>query len=122
MSCGYCDAGDGDSGRIWETRPKARKEYRCYECGRIIKPGEVYTRIKVVCGGDFYTFKTCAQCAEIGDKYTASYDFGRLWESLEECFEGEGMLDGRELTLSPAARDALFEAIEEMWARWDTIS
>lgn len=45
------------------TNPKARKNYRCWECGRTIEKGERYRRIVMLCDGDWSSTPVCAHCA-----------------------------------------------------------
>jgi hypothetical protein len=62
MEC-FCDY---DPPEFWnKSDRKARKEHRCYECGRPIKPGEIYEVVAGVWDGQFDTFKTCSHCRDI---------------------------------------------------------
>lgn len=45
-----------------ETKPTARKDHRCSECGEAIRPGTTYDRIFGVWEGDAVTFKICPAC------------------------------------------------------------
>ena len=47
-----------------ETPRKARKERRCYGCGRLIVPGETYTWFAQKVEGRISTFAECAHCRE----------------------------------------------------------
>lgn len=59
----YCDY---DAPEFWsQSRPKATKEHRCYECRGIIKPGDRYERVAGKWEGDFSTFKTCERCCDL---------------------------------------------------------
>lgn len=40
----------------------ARKEHRCYECGRTIRPGEKYESVFAVWEGVAQTVRTCPHC------------------------------------------------------------
>lgn len=44
------------------TEYTARKEHKCNECGRFIKPGEKYQRAFGVYDGCSSTYRTCAHC------------------------------------------------------------
>lgn len=62
MEC-FCDY---DQPEFWSKRDsKAKKEHRCYECGRAIKPGEVFETVAGKWDGHFDTFKTCSHCRDI---------------------------------------------------------
>lgn len=75
-----------------EDWPKARKEHKCCECYRTIKPGERYQLFKGCWDGEWETFKTCSDCDElknqiIGDLYVGSDEgipFGYLAEWAKE--------------------------------------
>jgi len=63
-SCNY----DGDSPELFSEKiVTARKKYRCFECGGIIKPGDKYEYVKGKWDGDFSSYKTCILCARIRD-------------------------------------------------------
>lgn len=62
MSC-YCDYDYPSFYRA--TVSKARKEHRCGECARRIKPGERYEAVAAVWEGEFGTAKTCSHCLDI---------------------------------------------------------
>lgn len=48
------------------TRVKAaRKEHRCYECARTIKPGESYESVFAVWEGEAQTVCTCSHCLDL---------------------------------------------------------
>lgn len=47
------------------TTQVARKNHRCSPCGRIISPGETYTRQRGYEGGDAWTYKDCAHCRAV---------------------------------------------------------
>lgn len=50
-----------------ESRPIARIEHRCSECGRAIQPGERYERVVGVWDRLFSTYRTCVYCLAIRD-------------------------------------------------------
>lgn len=59
----YCDY---DSPQVYSSKiVKARKEHRCYECGRTIKAGERYESAFGVSDGDTYQPHTCGDCVDI---------------------------------------------------------
>ena len=70
--------------------PKARREHRCCECNRIIKPGEEYQLYKGCWDGKWSDYKTCQECADQRDDYVKDHDlrmdegvpFGSLGEYL----------------------------------------
>jgi RNase P subunit RPR2 len=69
---------------------KARKEYKCYECGKIIKPGERYEYTVGVWDGDLSVFRTCAPCAAIWEEYFCGCRvFGELATYVSEDLGAE---------------------------------
>ena len=49
----------------WDREPRARKDHRCYECGRVIPKGETYHKQTGIFDGDPYTWKAHKQCAKL---------------------------------------------------------
>lgn len=94
---------------IETTNPVARKDHRCGECGRTIKPGERYERFRGVFEGAF-THKTCEQCLDARAwivNTCGGYVFGQVFEELEEHWVEDAMFrtpDLRELILAMADR------------------
>lgn len=58
---GTCDIYD-------HTQPKARKEYRCGECGRTIARGEQYHRAEGLYDGKWFTEIWCSRCEAVRQK------------------------------------------------------
>lgn len=59
----YCD----EFAVIWNvTKPKARTQHVCCECGRHIRPGETYQRVKSLFDGKWWSDATCAHCKAAG--------------------------------------------------------
>ena len=52
-----------------EDKRKARKEHKCYYCGKIIKKDELYYRETGVYDNEFYDYCLCERCRWIIDKY-----------------------------------------------------
>ena len=66
----YCDY---DSPEIYRSsRPRARKEYGCYECAARILPGEIHEYHFGVQYGDSYSGRTCMKCVEIREWVTGN--------------------------------------------------
>lgn len=51
---------------IGTTEPKARKQHRCYLCGRLIEKGEKHRKHVGTYDGDFYSMRNHFDC----DKHT----------------------------------------------------
>jgi len=63
IQCG-CDF-DSDAPEFYnESRPRARKEYKCCECGGAIRVGESHKKITGK-WDSVETFRTCADCSVI---------------------------------------------------------
>lgn len=104
-----------------ECTPKARKEYKCYECCSLIKPGEKYNKIIGKWEDDkITTFRTCLDCVSIKDIFFSDgYVFGEIWEALEEFIKQSlsyNQFPWSCLTeLTPGARAAVCGVIENIW-------
>lgn len=62
MDC-YCDY---DPPQFCKTkRQTARKDHKCGECFRLIKPGETYEYMAGMWDGIFSTHRTCSHCLNI---------------------------------------------------------
>jgi hypothetical protein len=97
------------------TNPKARKEHKCCECGRVIKVGEIYNRIAGVWESEFRTYKTCRDCESIRSTFFSSWTFTEVIEDLQE-YIGEydkEKLDECIQDLTPAAKNRVLEMYEE---------
>lgn len=84
-----------DIGTITSKHPVARKDYKCCECGRLIKKGNKYWYFEAVWLGidGWDNFKTCLRCENLRslarDKFHElpwSFDppFGELYEWIRE--------------------------------------
>jgi len=81
------------------TRPIARKEHRCCECGKTIKKGERYSYLGGLCRDEYYysqcfaMFKTCLKCEKVWDEIlkilhdNRNTDAIRVYGLLEEAIE-----------------------------------
>jgi hypothetical protein len=49
----------------------ARKAHKCYECDRVITPGEVYEKTTGMWNGEFETFVTCEECEDLRESLRA---------------------------------------------------
>jgi hypothetical protein len=88
----------------------ARKTHKCCECGTEIPRGARYELAEGK-SDVFWAEKTCLPCREIREAFVCgSFEFGRLWESIEEemfpvwdtrgpidCLAKLDSLDAREL-------------------------
>ena len=85
-----------------ETRPKAKKSYKCCECGKAINAGEQYVRRSGKWDGEFSTYLTCTRCEHLRDLMYVKFDFacgfGGLFEDMRdaEITEGELLEEARE--------------------------
>lgn len=76
---------DGCNDFYSESMRRAAKPHKCRECGREILKGEQYQVASGKSEGDFWTNRTCAECAEIRTAFVCgTWIFGELWESVRE--------------------------------------
>jgi hypothetical protein len=57
-----------------ESRPKARKPYKCCDCGRTIEVGELYLKVKGCWDGDWIGSRHCQHCEATADLYKSLDD------------------------------------------------
>jgi hypothetical protein len=71
-----------------ETRPIARKEHRCCECRRPIRPGTEYLHIAGKWNGDVQTFRRHLRCHRVSLAIEKGSDccvpFGEMRQELRE--------------------------------------
>lgn len=93
---------------------KARKTYRCEECGQTISPGDLYERCSGKCDGEFSVLKTCEGCADCRKSGIGCnvWGGGIMWQSFWDC-EGEVDL-GAVDRLSPAGLAKLQSQLDKM--------
>jgi hypothetical protein len=115
--CDVClDASwDGETPEFCETtRPKARREHTCCECGRTVAIGEQYESVVGKWDGEISRFRTCAECAEIKMVFycEGGFIFQCLWEDMtESAFP-------RLTTASPCFRELSAKAKEFLLRKW----
>lgn len=91
--CGVC-IGGGDFDSSWSFSNsriiKARKDHKCYECGRPINKGGMYHYFSGLCEGDFSDYHTCLDCHNIRIGLTCEDGlwpyFGDLWNDIIQNF------------------------------------
>jgi len=84
MECGcVCDF-DCFPAVYRQSKPVARKPYKCCECGGPILAGQKYDYVFAIWNDGAETFRTCLVCARIRDDYCCSHGNLRqnLWDSL----------------------------------------
>jgi hypothetical protein len=83
-----CAIDDCEPATLWhETEPTARKPHICYECGRAIKPGESYHRVKCLSDGRWWNDCWCNHCDAAGEwlrTVCGGYPISMLHEELVE--------------------------------------
>jgi hypothetical protein len=115
LDMGY-DGGHNEFYR--EEARKARKAYKCCECGSTIKPGDLYEYATGKNDDGFWTAYTCDVCYEIRRALVCgSWVFGQLWEEIREgvfsMWKELSPVDCLAKVDSLAARDALRAAYSE---------
>lgn len=69
-----------------ETVRRARKAWRCCECGEVIASGEQYQEATGVWDGQWSTYRTCLPCAAMRRDLSAyGWCFGELGVAVSEC-------------------------------------
>jgi len=123
-SCGciYVDSSDSVASFVTERVQTARKEHKCFECGRKILPGEKYETASGVWDDRWDTYKTCEDCLSVrAEFFCDGFFYGDIWSNVAEhvCDLG-GHIDSSCLTrLSKRARDEMCDLIENYWEEDD---
>ena len=95
---------DGEPATIYNaSRHKARKAYRCDECGTPISGGELYERAEMLYDGQWSSCMTCSDCLSIRDWVRGNIPCF--------CFLHGSMLDDAERTVREAAAYAPDETV-----------
>lgn len=95
---------------------KAKKEYKCMECERLILIGETYEKI-IWCDADgISNLRTCAECKEIRDCFMCSYYYGGVWDEMWGFFESnpEELCVGKLDKLSEKSRAVMIDFVDEL--------
>ena len=65
---------------------KARKQYKCCECGESINIGDDYEYFRGCWNGDFETYRICKVCNNIRkDLFCGAFLFGNMWDEIKEA-------------------------------------
>ena len=100
----------------WMTsHPVARKEHKCSDCGRVIRPGETYRRGVGFEGGALYSsWKDCRHCEFVLNEYDLAWDgeynSDHFWE-----WSGDGFQDVTEGRLQAGYRKKWTTAQGNLW-------
>lgn len=115
-SCVYSDY---ECSVVWSAKiVKARKQYRCTECGGVIQRGDKYERIGSLYDGSWSTYRVCSVCQEIAEVFFCDgYGATHLIEDLREHIEDlRGEISSECLAdLTPATRGFVCDMIEKCW-------
>lgn len=92
MGCNVCIGSsildcDGSPEFYSVTNPKARKEYKCCECRRVIPKGTVYERSSGKFDGALYSDKTCLDCVDVRTVFSCGEvppAPGCLWQEMRD--------------------------------------
>lgn len=118
MGCSCTIDIDHDCRSSWyrDATPRARKPYRCCECGRDIAVGEIYHYAVGMWDGRLDAYHTCADCESVRNNLFCGWLFGSLWEDVTYHTADGGTFSADCIAqLTPRAREVVCEAIEEQW-------
>ncbi|UCE99958.1 MAG: hypothetical protein JSV82_02515 [Planctomycetota bacterium] len=123
MDCS-CDVGFDDYGDYPEfyneSTPIARKEHKCFECGRMITKGEKYHCASGKWNIKIETYKTCGDCLSIREQFFGNgWNFGNvIWDLEEHISETDAGLSQECIAkLTPVARNRVCDMIQKYWER-----
>ncbi len=100
------------------SRPIARKNHICCECGQTILPGTSYLCIRGKWEGNFETYKLCPVCTEIQNTFFFyGHALGEMYNDLQNYVE---YIDGQIpedclCDLSDPARSRVLEIIDQFF-------
>jgi hypothetical protein len=97
---------------------RAGTEYRCAECYRPIRRGELYERVLCRWDDTDHVYQTCSDCVSVRDEFfCGGYIYQEVWEKLREhIWETDGNIASECLIkLTSAAREMVCEIIQEIW-------
>lgn len=117
-ACVYVADGGFSCDFFREIIRTARKEHKCGECSRTIKPGEHYEIATGKWDGIICSSKTCSDCLSVRSSFFCrGYNYGGIWEDLAEhiCEMGGQIDSSRLVPLTPVAREKVCEEIEQQW-------
>ncbi len=109
---------DHDSGpEFFKTeRRKARTSHKCFECSKVIQPGEAYCCESGKWDGDFRTYKTCLDCLSVRQTFFCGWMYGNVWEDFhEEALQNDGRFSQDCIDLlTPVAKRRVLDIIKEI--------
>jgi len=105
--------GGSTPSELHEKIRKARKTYRCCECGCTISPGERYEYASGRWDGEYDQYRTCLPCREIRNRFMAVWTYTALWSDLSECAPDLCMGDISGLSVEAVAK--LEDQFSEIW-------
>ena len=105
---------------IEEALRYARKQHRCFECGRTINPKEVYEHTRGMWEGSFSTYKTCLDCYSVRKAmFKNGWVYGMIWEDVVTFLDQGSLSEDCLVALTATARGKLCELIEKTWEDTD---
>ncbi len=114
---------DGDRPTVFsETKRRARKPYKCYECDGAIAQGERYNYVFGVWDGSADTYRFCAACDATLEAFAKAHPglqhlFGGLDEELKDCIREETRFDDDDNEIVSESGQRWQLALDEMRAR-----
>jgi uncharacterized protein with PIN domain len=111
------DVDYGDMAKVSRNEIRtARKEHRCYECNKPIRPGEKYeSNTAMYEDHGWSTTKTCHVCLELRKCFLCNWYYGGVLDEIREAFDD--IWDELKICildqLGPEARDWVIEMIDE---------
>lgn len=96
---------------------RAKKQHKCTECKKIIKPKETYTYEKTMYDGDTEEWKTCLDCLSVREAFFChGFILGEIWSLLWDHFMNDGIDDcfGKKvLKLTEGAKEKVLKLMDE---------
>lgn len=118
MNCSCNAASYGEGIGYWSKREiKAAKNHVCYECGGVIKKGELFSYHTVFERGGVDNFKLCMSCDSITENFFSNgWMFGFVIDDLKDYLHyswREDLPSSCISKLEPKARDMVCDYLQE---------
>jgi len=90
MSDFKCDCSNycaGDETEIYRDKIcVARRNYRCCECGEVVRAGDKHESVWLLCDGKWEGYRTCLPCFRVRSEFCPNgWCLGGLREQLQDC-------------------------------------
>ena len=100
-----------------ETYPRAKKRWKCGECGETIELGKKYACFSGKEDGRWCLSRTCMDCHSVTEHLFCGWIYGQVWSQLaDHVYESGGEVAWVKIAkLTPRAREKVCDMVERYW-------